>query len=131
MMRLDFTTGERPRARDSIIPMINIVFLMLIFFLMTATLTPKAPIDVEPPDSISDNPVEKRPVLFVAADGQMAFGEVQGSAAFDAFVAAASGAEGQAQIRADRGLAGPRIAAILSRLGTAGIERVKLIVGRG
>ncbi|MGR3522560.1 MAG: biopolymer transporter ExbD, partial [Paracoccus sp. (in: a-proteobacteria)] len=34
--------------------MINVVFLLLIFFLLTAQIAPAPPFDVTPPDSRSD-----------------------------------------------------------------------------
>lgn len=70
-----------PRKRqqaESVIPMINVVFLLLIFFLMSARLTAPAPVDVTPPTSVADTPVQTVEPLFVDAKGEAAFGDQTG-----------------------------------------------------
>ena len=64
-MRIDMPP-RRPRG-ESIIPMINVVFLLLIFFLLTAQIAPSTPFPLTPPDSASDIPAEARDVLFISA----------------------------------------------------------------
>jgi periplasmic protein TonB len=47
---MDFgSPPRRPRA-ESVVPMINVVFLLLVFFLMTATIAPPDPFASVPPD---------------------------------------------------------------------------------
>ena len=56
--------GARPRRpRESAVPMINIVFLLLIFFLMTATIAPPAPFAVTPPAAERAGETGAGPVL--------------------------------------------------------------------
>ena len=85
-------TQTKPRA-EAIVPMINVVFLLLIFFLMTATIAPPDPLDVVPPEAGADpaNPTER--VLHLGAEGAMAYGAERGEAALAAAIA--GGAAGQ------------------------------------
>ena len=47
---MEFAPASRPHTpRESVVPMINVVFLLLIFFLMTAQITAPTPVEVTPP----------------------------------------------------------------------------------
>jgi len=112
-------------ARESVVPMINVVFLLLIFFLMSAQIAPPEPFEVEPPHSSAQNPAEGQRTLYVAASGEMALGDLRGEDVF--------GGIGELKrdeplmIRADKGVEAARIAALLPRLAALGVERVKLV----
>ncbi len=54
---------RRPRA-ESILPMINVVFLLLIFFLMTSRLAQPDPVEVAPPEAAAGQDAAAGPVLF-------------------------------------------------------------------
>ncbi|WP_372612816.1 ExbD/TolR family protein [Aquicoccus sp.] len=124
-MMLDFPPKRRPR--ESVVPMINVVFLLLIFFLMTAQIAPPDPFDLTLPESDAEAAVEGRHVLYVSADGEMAMGDSRGEAVFDAMPDLP---EGEAlMIRADRGVEASQIAALLPRLAAQGVRRVKLVSG--
>jgi len=74
-MRLQ-RTELRP-VRENIVPMINVVFLLLIFFLITSTLTPRPdrPIvrpTVDPTDHDRDTATDPN-YLFVHADGSLSY----------------------------------------------------------
>lgn len=61
---------------DNVIPLINVVFLMLIFFMMAGQLTTSEQIAIQPPQSSQPKPmVEHEAVLLVSADGRMALDE--------------------------------------------------------
>ncbi|MDT0683808.1 biopolymer transporter ExbD [Roseicyclus sp. F158] len=141
----------REPERESIIPMINVVFLLLIFFLMTAQIAPPEPFDVTPPDSASDEPAEAPLTLHVDASGQLGFQGATGEDdVFEALTAereaicevspdvraedaAEAGAEDPCaeppvlMIRADLGLPGDRLAALLPRIATAGFSRAQIV----
>jgi biopolymer transport protein ExbD len=54
----------RPRPRgESVVPMINVVFLLLIFFVMTATIVPPDPFAARPPSSARAGAAERGEVL--------------------------------------------------------------------
>ena len=123
---IDFGASEpRPRA-ESIVPMINVVFLLLIFFLMTATLAPPDPFDVAPPE-LEGAPGEARSgTLYLAADGRLAYGPVRGEAVFAAIAAVTPRPE-RFTLRADGAAPGGEVARVLERLAAAGVTTVDIV----
>ena len=120
-------TQTKPRA-EAIVPMINVVFLLLIFFLMTATIAPPDPLDVVPPEAGADpaNPTER--VLHLGAEGAMAYGTERGEAALAAAIAGgAAGQDSPLTIRADGRLDGAVLARLLARLAAADVTDVQLV----
>lgn len=115
---------EKPR-REVLESMIDIVFLLLIFFLMTAQLAPPDPIDVTLPDGSPGEAVELEDTLFIGADGALAYEDTRGEAVFAAL--SARGTEKPLRIRADAGLEAQALAGLMQRLGQAGQQRVTLL----
>lgn len=123
--------ARRRRApAEALVPMINVVFLLLIFFLMSATIAPPDPFDVTLPGaSAQDSADHSGPVvLHVSADGEMAHGDLRGEAAFAALMSAGDGRPDTVVLRADEGLDGAVFAGILARLAAAGVGDVDLTV---
>ena len=119
-----FASPRRRRPVENIVPMINVVFLLLIFFLMTARIGPSDPIEVDPPTARAEDAVRDGDlVLHVSASGELALGEVRGGDVW----AALDGA-GALTLRADAVLDAVRLAQILSRLAEIGITDVFLAV---
>ncbi len=110
--------------------MINIVFLLLIFFLMTARIAPPDPFEVTPPEASESAAPEAGAALHVAADGRLAYGEARDAAVWEALAAHVS-AEETLVIRADTDLAGAELARILARLSEAGVARARLVTVGG
>lgn len=121
-----FRPPPRRRMGEPILPMINVVFLLLIFFLMTATLAPPAPFELDLPEGTG--PVEPGgdTALYVGPDGTLAYGAARGAAVFAALAALPPG--GALEIRADAGTEAARIAALLPRLSEAGISQTRLVL---
>ena len=117
----------RPRRRpaENIVPMINVVFLLLIFFLMTAQIAPPDPFDVSPPTARAEDPGDARDILYVAADGRLAFGAARGEAVFEALGDRA--AEGPLMLRADAALDAADLARLLPRLAAVGVTDIALV----
>ena len=119
--------ARRPRG-ENIVPMINVVFLLLVFFLMTSEIAPPEPFAVDLPEAAPETPSEGSNTLHVAADGQIGWQDLTGEAAIAAFVAAQTGeGAGPAQIRADRAVEAGVIAKLLPQLAAAGIGEVSLL----
>ncbi|MCW9043936.1 MAG: biopolymer transporter ExbD [Pseudopelagicola sp.] len=116
--------AKRP-ARESIVPMINVVFLLLIFFLMTAQIAPPDPFEITLPAADAETPAEGQHILYVSADGDLAYGDIKGDAIFAAL--GALDATEPLLIRADKSVEAARLAALLPRLTAAGVQRVKLL----
>ncbi len=130
---MQFASPPRRPPREAIVPMINVVFLLLIFFLMTATLTPPAPLSVTPPAAQGADPQAEGRALLFAADGTLAFGTDEGEAALVAALMAALGAPtagGPLTLRADADLPGAALAALLARLAAGGADEVRLVTSR-
>jgi biopolymer transport protein ExbD len=108
----------RPARRDrgeGIVPMINVVFLLLVFLLLSAELTPAPPFDVTLPEAAGAAAApEGVAVLHIAADGTIASGDLRGEAALAALPHGTP-----VEIRADASLPASRLAALLPRLGGA------------
>ena len=130
-MSLNFATpARRPRA-ESIVPMINVVFLLLIFFLMTSRLSPPEPFEVTPPTAGDGSEGEVAAVLYLSAEGEAAFEELRGEAAIAAFAASGSGsgADMAPRLRADANVEAAVVARLMRDLAAAGLTDVALVVG--
>jgi biopolymer transport protein ExbD len=70
---MDFQRERRRRPMLVLTPLIDIVFLLLVFFLLTGTFAPSDPFSVRPPVSSSEAPqVFREHVVFVGATGEIA-----------------------------------------------------------
>ncbi|NDK35604.1 ExbD/TolR family protein [Rhodovulum sulfidophilum] len=116
--------APRP-ARESVVPMINVVFLLLIFFLIGARLAPPDPIEIDPPAAASDRPPEAEAALLVAADGMLAYGDARDEAVYAALAEAPR--EGPLSVRADRAAEAAVVARVLARLAAEGVAPVELV----
>lgn len=119
---------RRPSA-ENIIPMINVVFLLLIFFLMTAEIAPPEPFAVTPPDAQGQEPQDAGRVLYLGADGTVGFEGLAGEAALAALAVGLGGAD-TVTLRADAALPAEALAAMLARLAGLGIRQVELVTAR-
>jgi biopolymer transport protein ExbD len=117
---MDLSQKERATG-DSVVPMINVAFLLLIFFLMTAVLAPPDAFQVSPPQASVAAAEPVPDTLVVSADGQLAFGQVRGEAVY------ASLPPGSLRVRADATLDGSRLVEIVGRLADAGVTSVELV----
>lgn len=123
MTPLDFTPPQPVRrAGESVVPMINVVFLLLIFFLMSAVIAPPDALDVTPPTGTADERAEPGDALLMDAQGTLAFGTVVGDAALEAVPV------GAVVIRADSAADGAALARVIARLAARGITDVTLTV---
>ena len=116
---------HRPSARpqrENILPMINVVFLLLIFFLLTAHIAPPAPFEITPPESGSQAQDLPARTLWLGEDGQLIHEDLSGEAA----LAALAAGEGPVLIRADAGLAAADLARLMGRLAALGIHDLRL-----
>lgn len=123
MRGMDFDSASGRSASEPFTPMINVVFLLLIFFLMTAEIAPPAPFETAPPVAPGGADPGGTATLHLSATGDAAFVDLRGAAA----IGAAAAAGGALRIRADRRLDAARLAALLSRLAAAGAGPVEIV----
>jgi len=102
--------------------MINVVFLLLIFFLMTAQIAPPDPLEVTPPVADAAPREMRDDTLYLDADGALAFGTLRGDPAI-----AAAASMATLSLRADAGLPATDLAQVLMQLAAAGQTRVTLV----
>lgn len=124
---MDFSEPPRRKRAESIVPMINVVFLLLIFFLMTSNLAEPEPFEINPPSSTSETESDLDRVLYVDKTGRMSFEEAEGDAAIAA-LARLSDQGNAIRLRADAELEAGVLAGLLRDLARAGLARVELIV---
>ncbi|WP_242511829.1 ExbD/TolR family protein [Rhodobaculum claviforme] len=107
--------------------MINIVFLLLVFFMLTATIAPPDPLQVQPPVARGAAATEGREVtLHVGADGALMIGDARAEAALAALAALPDGTA--LRVNADAGLDGAAFARLLGRLAAAGVTELSVVV---
>ncbi len=124
---MDFGAPTRPRAgRETIVPMINVVFLLLIFFLMSAQIAPPDPLTVRPPEGQGQGPAEVDEILYISAEGTLALGPLRDEAVFAGLAAAPATAP--LAIRADADLPAATFAEVLSQLAAVGRSDVALLM---
>lgn len=124
-MRL--TLEPPPERGEPIAPMINIVFLLLIFFLMSATFATHAELEATPPLSDAQAPAESgRVALIVSAEGEIAYAAARGEAAIAAAARAALADDAPLRIRADAAAPARRVVETVARLRRLGVSAVRL-----
>jgi biopolymer transport protein ExbD len=125
---------------NALIPLINIVFLMLIFFMLAGSITAPDALPVEPPLSRQGKSVEDDPIaLLLGRDGRIALnGQVVSPDALDARLtellaarptagAASTAASRPAlQLKADAAVDVGALRELMSRLRALGVARVQL-----
>lgn len=122
---MELPRPPRRTMRENIIPMINVVFLLLIFFLMTAQITPPEPFEVTPPESLSDDLADGQVALHMNADGELALGEARGDQVLVALTQL--GPDDVVLIRADRTVSAVKVANLLGRLSGLELGGIKLV----
>ena len=124
---MNFAPPRKPRmAQDrAIVPMINVVFLLLVFFLMTASLTPPPPREITAPVAHTPQRDPQPGTLYISADGQLFFGDKTDQAALIALSAARP--EGPLPVLADAAYPAAELARLLPELAALGIADIRLI----
>ena len=72
---MKFSTGEEERSQrdDQLIPMINVVFLLLIFFMIAGTIKEPAPANLTAPTSNQNQTLPSSSTLYVDKEGGFYF----------------------------------------------------------
>ena len=125
---------QPPRPKNDeerILPLTNVVFLLLIFFMLAGKLSASDPFEVAPPRSESDGPPAAQDVLvLVGADGRLALdGEMVDGPALKALLAERLTTEAQVRVRlkADGRAEATRVVVVMELLREAGVKRLKLL----
>lgn len=133
-MKLPLPTRAR-RTGDDMLPLVNIVFLLLIFFMLAGAVSTPDPLNVQPPRSMVDAAGDRLPsMLVVGADGRLALGRevftLEGLAPrIDAWLTAAPPGF-PLTVKADAETEALAIVTLLEALKRQGVTHVRLMTAR-
>ena len=124
----------RPRAKtdheENLIPLINIVFLLLIFFMLAGRLAPSDPMALEPPHAdVRQRAGTTQVLVSIGATGQISLGgePLAPEALAEPLGATWSEDARVLQIKADAALDAADFIALLDRFRAAGAEEIELL----
>ena len=125
----------RREPEENVIPMINIVFLLLIFFMVAGTLEPHSPLSVDPAESERGAELAGDPLrVLIDAEGQMAVDQdvVDDREQLRARLKAAleEAPERPVEVKADAEADSARLLDVMDDLHEAGAERMQLVTRR-
>lgn len=128
---MHFEQRRSDNSEASILPLINVVFLLLIFFMIAGSLSVSEPFEVSAPHSISEStPQQERLRLLFAGDGQLALqGRVMDQEQLLSQVALELQVDPElrVELKADAAIPGNRVVEFMEQLRQAGVESVFLI----
>lgn len=119
------TARPRKSADDSMIPLINIVFLLLIFFMIAGKISNDQQDAITPPVSQSQEPVNTPPaILKISAENRLQFdGKV---VTLETLATNLPEVRTQIYVKADRNLQAKDLDAVFNLLREAGVEQITL-----
>lgn len=111
------------------LPLINVVFLLLIFFMLAGRLAAVDPFRTEPPRSASEGLTQAHEtVVHVGADGRLALdGTIMGDEVALRDAVARRGMLRTVRLKADGQAPAVRVVAVMELLRDAGVENVDLL----
>lgn len=126
---------NRPTRRrsddDSVLPLINVVFLLLIFFMVAGRLSASDPFRISPPRSASEAAVDiEEMLILVGADGRIALDGTELDAATLAKTVGeriAEAPETPVQLKADGRAEADHVIALMEKLRAAGLPKLQLL----
>lgn len=114
---------------DNVLPLINVVFLLLIFFMLAGALVQEPPFSVTPPETrhtASGEPDAQ--YLAIAADGRLAYnGDIIEESELATHLAERSESGAPLQVRADTELEADRLTRLLAALREANVAEIRLL----
>lgn len=135
-MKLLNKPSLKPRSDDErVLPLINVVFLLLIFFMLAGRLVASDPFAIQPPRSASDGLTDAlEMVVLVAADGRIAIDNSEIDANMLAAVVAERLAEApglQVRLKADGTADAANVVGVMDTLRESGVDRLQLLTVSG
>lgn len=116
---------------DRILPLINVVFLLMIFFMLAGRISAIDPFPVEPPQSMNAGSNEdQETIVLVGADGRLALdGRIMDEDSFATAIADWVKAHegGRVRLKADGNAEATRVVIVMETLRTAGVEKLRLM----
>ena len=124
-------TPRPRRQREPIGPLVDVVFLLLVFFLLAGILGQPQPIEVDPPESEHADPEDTgRLRILLDAEGRIGLdGKVLDAEGLAEAIRSLSGPDSPpaAQVEADGGTASGILLALLEQLRALGLQELQLV----
>ena len=111
--------------KENIVPMINIVFLLLIFFLITSSLVPRPREIIERPFGLSDSNVQDPNYLFITSNSEIMYLGQSGEIAWNLIK---DNKLNTLTIEADRNLAANKFILLLNKLNDMNIPKLEMVI---
>lgn len=126
---------EASRSELSVVPLVNVVFLLLVFFMLVGQIVSPEPLAVEPPRSVSGEDDTGQTVkILVTRDGRMSLDleVIPESQVIDRVSRIVAGRPSASfQIKADADADGVDMIRTMEQLRAAGVERLTLLTEWG
>lgn len=134
MKRRSFAVTEEPSAEIDLTPMLDVVFIMLIFFIVTATFIKEPGIQVERPVLLTAEQVKNQKILVaIAADDEIWFDKrnIDGNQVRAAIEKAlAENPKGAVVIQADKNSTAGKVAQVIDAAKQAGVTAISVAATR-
>ena len=122
---MNFRKTSYVSEKENIVPMINIVFLLLIFFLITSSLVSRPSEIIERPFGLTDAQAEDPNYLFVTSSSEIMYLGESGEIAWNLIEESNLNT---LTIEADRNLAANKFISLLNRLSDINIPHLEMVV---
>ena len=122
---MNFRKTSYVREKENIVPMINIVFLLLIFFLITSSLVPRPVEVIERPFGWGDSNVDDPNYLFITGSSEIIYLGQTGEMAWELIK---KSEPTELTIEADRNLAAKKFISLLNKLNDMNFLHLEMIV---
>lgn len=123
--------GSRSRDEDRVLPLINVVFLLLIFFMLAGGFKMKDPFELKPPQSISDASDDPNlMIVLFGENGEVAIdGDIVAMDDLDHLIGKRLSTDPPdgVRIKAHGATSAPDVIALFAHFGDAGIEDLRLM----
>ena len=122
---MNFRKTSYVSEKENIVPMINIVFLLLIFFLITSSLVPRPSEIIERPFGLSDSNVQDLSYLFITSNSEIMYRGQSGEIAWNLIKESNVNI---LTIEADRNLPATKFISLMNKLRDMNIPHLEMVV---
>lgn len=127
--------AEVHRSELSVVPLVNVVFLLLVFFMLVGQISSPEPLDIRPPRAISGKDDTNQTVeILLTREGRIAVQRVvvpESRLGGSVARILADQPDATFQLKADARVDAVRMIRIMERLRAAGVERLTLLTEQG
>ena len=122
---MNFSKTSYVSEKENIVPMINIVFLLLIFFLITSSFVPRPGEIIDRPFGLSNSHAKDPNYLFITSSAEIIYLGQTGEAAWDVIK---KNEPALLTLEADRNLAAQKFISLMNKLESMNITQLEMIV---